>query len=383
MKNGWETVKLSEVVTPMTRAESPIPGTNYRQIGVKLWGEGAYEREAIDGSQTKYAQLFRAEAGDIIVNKIWARNGSVAVVPERLTGCFGSGEFPMFAPKLHLLAPRWIHWLTKTHGFWTQCDEKSRGTSGKNRIKPEQFLKIEIPLPPLPEQRRIVARIEELVTKIYEIQQIRDEQDKEIYQMLSGAFWELAKDAPRLAMREVAPLVRRTTEIKTSNLYAELGIRSFGKGTFHKPALSGFDLGTKRIFRIEKDDLLFSNVFAWEGAIAVAKFEDDGRFGSHRFMSCVPKSDIATSKFLCFYFLTNEGIELIRAASPGGAGRNRTLGIEALANIKVPVPVIKKQLKFDALQFQVDALKRLQAETSAELDALLPAVLDRAFKGEL
>jgi len=32
---------------------------------------------------------------------------------------------------------------------------------------------------------------------------------------------------------------------------------------------------------------------------------------------------------------------------------------------------------------EVDALKRLQAETAAELDALLPAVLDRAFKGRL
>jgi len=35
------------------------------------------------------------------------------------------------------------------------------------------------------------------------------------------------------------------------------------------------------------------------------------------------------------------------------------------------------------LQAQVDALKGLQAETAAELDALMPAILDRAFKGEL
>jgi hypothetical protein len=34
-------------------------------------------------------------------------------------------------------------------------------------------------------------------------------------------------------------------------------------------------------------------------------------------------------------------------------------------------------------QVQVDALKRLQAETAAELDALLPTILDEAFKGEL
>jgi type I restriction enzyme S subunit len=32
---------------------------------------------------------------------------------------------------------------------------------------------------------------------------------------------------------------------------------------------------------------------------------------------------------------------------------------------------------------EVDALKHLQAETSAELDALLPSILDKAFKGEL
>jgi type I restriction enzyme S subunit len=39
--------------------------------------------------------------------------------------------------------------------------------------------------------------------------------------------------------------------------------------------------------------------------------------------------------------------------------------------------------ELDALQAEVDALKRLHAETAAELDALLPALLDRAFKGEL
>jgi len=39
--------------------------------------------------------------------------------------------------------------------------------------------------------------------------------------------------------------------------------------------------------------------------------------------------------------------------------------------------------ELDALQAEVEALKHLQAETAAELDALLPAILDRAFKGEL
>ena len=39
--------------------------------------------------------------------------------------------------------------------------------------------------------------------------------------------------------------------------------------------------------------------------------------------------------------------------------------------------------KLDVLQAEVDALKRLQAETATELDALLPAILNRAFKGKM
>jgi type I restriction enzyme S subunit len=177
-------VRLGDVLDPVVRAETPTLGKIYRQIGVKLWGEGAYERESIDGGATKYAQLFRAEANDVIVNKIWARNGSVAVVDDTLAGTYGSNEFPMFEPQRDRVEPRWIFWLTKTKTFWEQCNEKSRGTSGQNRIRPEQFLEIEIPLPLVSEQRRIVAQIEELAAQIKEARTLRHETSKEAEALL-------------------------------------------------------------------------------------------------------------------------------------------------------------------------------------------------------
>jgi type I restriction enzyme, S subunit len=106
--------------------------------------------------------------------------------------------------------------------------------------------------------------------------------------MLLAIFQTITGGAPRLLMGDVAPLIRRSVEVNPESVYPELGIRSFGNGTFHKPALSGLELGGKRIFKIEAGDLLFNNVFAWEGAIAVVKREDGGRFGSHRFITCVP-----------------------------------------------------------------------------------------------
>ena len=58
-----------------------------------------------------------------------------------------------------------------------------------------------------------------------------------------------------------------------------------------------------------------------------------------------------------------------------------------IAPLQIPVPPLPEQRRIvaelDALQAEVDALKRLQAGSAVELDALLPAILDRAFKGEL
>jgi len=230
---------------------------------------------------------------------------------------------------------------------------------------------------------RIAARIEELAAQIHEARALRQEAEKDIRSMLLAAFDRVASEAPLRAMREVAPLVRRPIKVDPRSSYSELGIRSFGKGTFHKPALTGLEGGSKRIFRIEPGDLVFNNVFAWEGAIAVARSDDSGRFGSHRYITCVPNAGVATPRFLCFFFLTDQGLDLIRAASPGGAGRNRTLNLTALDEIRVPVPPLEDQMWFDTLQAEVGALKCLQAETAAELDALLPSILDKAFSGEL
>jgi type I restriction enzyme S subunit len=57
-----------------------------------------------------------------------------------------------------------------------------------------------------------------------------------------------------------------------------------------------------------------------------------------------------------------------------------------LQELKVPVPPDTEQRRIvkylDGLQAMTDVLDHLQSETAAELDAMLPAILDRAFKGQ-
>ena len=396
----WPIVRLGEVLTPALRAEAPMPGTTYRQIGVKLWGEGAYERETMDGSQTKYAQLFRAEAGDIIVNKIWARNGSVAIVPESLAGCFGSGEFPMFAPKLDRLESRWMHWLTKTRGFWAQCDEKSQGTSGKNRIKPEHFLNVEIPLPPLAEQRRVVARIEELAAQIHEARTLRHQ---------------AAEEAEALPLAELSAVFKREATqrgtIRLENLITEAGYGSSEKCDAERavgatPVLripnvaservNLVDLKYARLNQRDSERLLLSEgdvlVVRTNGSLelvgrsaVVPKLEEPVAFASYMIRLRFDRKHIAPDYAQrMMQHLRVAGV-LVDFARTTAGQYNVSLG--RLRAAEIPVPSLAEQRRIvaelDALQAEVDALKRLQAETAAELDALLPAILDRAFKGEL
>jgi type I restriction enzyme S subunit len=153
----------------------------------------------------------------------------------------------------------------------------------------------------------------------------------------------------RVRVGAVLALQRRPVDVSIDRTYEEIGIRSFGRGVFHKEPVPGASLGSKRVFRIEPGDLLLSNVFAWEGAIAVARDAERGKIGSHRFMTYTPvDSERIDTNWASWFFRSEPGLELIRRASPGSAGRNRTLAIERFEALEIPLPPIQDQRRVSA-----------------------------------
>jgi len=379
------TIPLGEVAQQLDCFERVLPDVEYRLLGMRSKIGGPFVRETKRGDEISAQKLNRVQSSDFIYSRLFAWQGSFGLIPEEMDGCYVSNEFPIFKLDDSRIDPRYlVYWFGLPHVqklVEADCTGSTPGT--RNRYKEEYFKALQIDLPPIEEQRRIVAKIESLVARIDEAKQLREEIQADAQAMLRSAFQQVIEGVEYRPMAEVAPIVRRKVEIEMDGEYPELGVRSFGKGTFHKPVLNGMDVGSKKLYRIEPGDLVLSNVFAWEGAIAVAKPEDAGRVGSHRFITCVAQDGISTPEFLCFYLLTDEGIKKVREASPGGAGRNRTLGLKKLEKIEVPVPDYDKQLWFNRLQAQVAAIQNAQAGNQVELDALLPAILDRAFKGSL
>ncbi len=377
----WPMVDLAQVAQLKWRGEAPELDQTYRLAGVRWWGEGAYVYKSVTGAETQAKQLNKIERDDLIINKIWARHGSIAVAGDDMAGAYGSSEFPTFVLDHARVEPRFIHWFSKTELAWSQCEKLSQGTSGKNRVKPERFLSILTPLPPLPEQRRIVARLDAAAKAIESRAERAAAVEAEISATLAAAFARITAGAPRTPMGEVAPLVRRPVTIDPDTSYPELGARSFGRGLFTKPDVIGSDVTWQSLYRIEAGDLVFSNIKAWEGAFAVATAEHAGKHGSHRYLTCVPDPDRATAGYLWYYLQSEEGMRSISEASPGSADRNRTLATKRLAAITVPVPSLDAQRWFDDLQRKAQACRKAQADAATQLAALLPAMLNEAFGG--
>lgn len=380
-----ERTALGNFVQQVDRYEQVEPDSDYSLLGMRSRIVGPFIRETKKGAEISAAKLNRVNTGDFIYSRLFAWQGSFGLIPPKMDGCYVSNEFPLYSLDKSVVSPEYfVYWFGLTHiqkRVESDCSGSTPGT--RNRFKEVYFENLDIELPPLVEQLKIVARVKLLSDKNADVISLREQSLIDAQAMLHSAFEQIIEGAEYWPMAEVAPLVRRKIEIDFNSEYPELGVRCFGKGTFHKPILDGVDVGTKKLYQMVPGDLVFSNVFAWEGAIAVVKKEDEGRVASHRFITCKARKDVATSDFLCFYFLANEGLEKIQVASPGGAGRNRTLGLKKLEKIEVPVPDYQKQLWFNQLQYKVEQIKQAQAENAVELEALMPSILDKAFKGEL
>lgn len=381
MRKGWSTVVLGEVLTPRQETCVLHPEATYKEITVSLWGKGVRLRGQVLGSGISGTQRNVAHAGDFIISKIDARHGACGLVPMSLDGGVVTNDFPLFAIDAKILSPRWLYWTSKSRFFVEKCQSASEGTTNRVRLKEGKFKAIEIPLPPISEQRRIVAHLDAIEARLARVQKLREEQEQQLLAALRSTFHRIESESEWIALGEVAPLVRREVEIDPTASYTEYGIKSFFKGIFLRRKMKGEEYSWQQLFWLKKGDVVFSNIMAWEKAIGFASPEADGWVGNHRMLVCEPRQEQVVSEWLYFYFTTAKGFAEILKASPGTAARNKTLKASNLLTIPVPIPSLDKQYEFKRLMDLRLAIQRKAQSTNERISALLPSLLDRVFNG--
>lgn len=177
--------------------------------------------------------------------------------------------------------------------------------------------------------------------------------------------------------------VRNSVDVKENEKYKQIGIRSHGKGLFYKEEVTGKELGNKRVFWVEPNVFVVNIVFAWERAVARTTENDLGLIASHRFPMYKPKEGILDLDYITYFFKTNKGKSLLELASPGGAGRNKTLGQKEFDNLDIVLPKIEEQKKISGFLSVLDIKLNKQQEKVEALEEYKKGIMQKIFSQEM
>ena len=131
--------------------------------------------------------MFAAHPGDVVFSKIDARNGAIGVLQEGIAKAVVTSEFPVFVPAPDRLDGGFVKLVLRTGDFLAGLRQKASGTSGRKRITPDAFADLHIPLPPLDEQRAIVAAHRAALARAADLEREADEAEARAMEAFEAA----------------------------------------------------------------------------------------------------------------------------------------------------------------------------------------------------
>lgn len=394
MSKAWPMVPLGEVLTERKEVPSSVDiETGITRIVSKIgFNEGKIELRS--GFETKTGMIL-IQPGDIVVSGINAAKGAIAVYGEENTEPIAATiHYGAYILNKDRVDTKFLWWLLRSHTFRDLLSEYVPGGI-KTELKARRLLPIPVPLPALSEQKRIVASIEELAAKIEEARGLRRQavEEASIFERNSASrvFEKLVESHPLHPLGELVTLKGGGTPSKANPF--------FWNGSI--PWISPKDMKSRELHdavdHISEDAIKNSAAKLIEpGAVLVVV---RGMILVHTFPSAIlrttatinqdmkaliPCSALLPEFLNCMFWAYNSRIVKLVEKSTHDT---RRLDISKLLDTKIGLPGLPEQRRIvaylDNLQAKVDALKRLHAETAAELNAMLPSVLDKVFKGEL
>jgi len=158
--HGYSSVEIGSVLKQTITTEYISDTLSEKYVTVALHGNGARERN-IDVYDPKPFTAYRIKAGQFIYSRIDARNGAFSIVPDELENAVVSKDFPVFDIDSAKILPQVLLFSVLDDNFIQQIKQNSLGSTNRQRIKEEVFLKYHIVLPPLAVQQRFQSICEQ------------------------------------------------------------------------------------------------------------------------------------------------------------------------------------------------------------------------------
>lgn len=394
----WPQVRLGEVLRPVSRPESVRTDATYRLLGAHWYALGLYVKDVAPGSSIQATKLYRVCEGDFVYNRLFAWKGAFAMASQEDEGCFVSNEFPCFQIVSERLDGRYLWRYFSRLPAWNEALGLSTGgtPTSRNRLKEENLLAMEIPLPPIDEQRRVVTRIQQLEAKIVAAQHIRATGPDGVALLsaeVGRSFKDLGRSAAVRQFREFEPHVTSGPRNWGSRVVPS-GVRFYraqdvGSNSQISDSNKAFialpDSDQGRSAWLQPGDLMLVITGATVGRCALFTENAEPGYVNQHVAICRFSHPNLDPRFVLWGLRGPSGQEQLLGQRYGQGKPG--LNLNNIRAIKLPIPDMAEQVRIvdylDRVEARVNALDGLRDRTDTELSALLPAVLDRAFRGEL
>jgi len=374
----WPTKKLGEIVNFISGNQNINKG--------RATPNGKYPAYSASG-QDIFLDTYEHEGPAIIVSWIGARCGK----------CFlANGKWTAIA-NTQILKIKNEKECDYKYLFYFLNDEKKwpRIGGAQPYISKNGAKKIEVPLPPLKIQKRIVARIEELFDKIDKAKELREkalEETEKIFQStLQEIFskaekkWELKKlgDISSVFAGSSAPQDQRYFENGKYPFVRVQDLGRFGKTknlTEIKDKVNDLALKEFHLVLARKGTILFPKSGAAIFTNSRAILGVDAYIVSH-LAAIFPHNSIALTDWIFYWLYQFDMAKLTKTTALP------SLKLSQIKTLGVPLPPLSEQKKIvaylDNLREKVEKLKKYQEEQLKDLEELKKSILEKAFRGEL
>jgi type I restriction enzyme, S subunit len=376
----WPKVKLGEVLRHRKGFIQIDDVTPYKRCRVQLHAQGVVLRDQVPGSEIKTKKQQVCKAGEFLVAEIDAKHGGYGMVPDDLEGAIVSSHYFLFGTDDARIDRRYLGWFIRTPAFFEQV--AAQGSTNYAAIRPGHVLEYEIPLPPLAEQRQLVARIDALAAKIDEAKRLRAEADQASSALVSSMHLSLASDRV-VRVGDVLVFHEDRVPITAGDEYPQVGVKGFGGGLFARETLTATQTTYKAFNRLHAGMLVLSQVKGWEGAIAVCPGELAGRFASPEYRTFRCKAGELDPDYLAMIVPTEWFWSRLATLTRGVGARRERIRPELFVEMTLPMPTLAHQRHAMKVCERLQATLPDKALIPEQFEAMLPAILDRAFRGEL
>ncbi|MBI5944195.1 MAG: restriction endonuclease subunit S [Chloroflexi bacterium] len=377
----WAEVPIGEILKYLDEKVVFDDMAEYITITVKRRHGGLEAREKLFGHEIKTKKQYRLHRGAFIISRVQCWHAAFAIVPDDIPeNMIASQNYDQFeiSPKVDR---RFFWWLSHSQQFIETVRSSASGVVIEKLVfNRDAWLQKTIPIPPLDEQRQIVAHIESLAARVNEAQRLREKIQEEISAFIASYHVFYSDKVVKLG--DILTLDEYKEVIKPEGNYPQIGVKGFGKGLFARETLSGTETTYKWFNRLYYGAVVLSQVKGWEGAIGVVDKSLVGKFASPEYRTFRCKPDQALSEYLSELIATPWFYFQLKTLSRGVGGRRERVRPELFVELEIPMPDIERQKQAVEIFATFPALRELQSQSQEELDALLPSVLDRAFRGQ-